>query len=106
MSGRLEQRANWPELAVKAQWNVASLAELCGVSIATLERHFLKTFGTRPHGWMTGLRMGQALARLRNGATVKQAATEAGYRHAQHFSRDFRKHEGRPPSRFRPPTQV
>jgi AraC-like DNA-binding protein len=80
---------------------VAELADLCGVSMKTLERHFLKTFRLPPHYWLRKVRLDPAATDLQNGASVKKAAHQAGYRHPHHFSRDFKKHFGRPPSWFR-----
>jgi len=103
MNGRLDMIDHWPKLAALAHWNVAELAELCGVSVKTLERYCLKTFGLPPHQWLCKLRLEQAATDLQNHASVKLAANKAGYPHAHHFSRDFKKHFGRPPSRFRQP---
>jgi AraC family transcriptional regulator len=101
MSGRLATINNWPELAAQAHWNVAELADLCGVSVKTLERHFLNTFGKPPHEWMHELRLEQVATGLQNGEAVKLAANKAGYGHPSHCSRDFKKHFGRSPSEFR-----
>ncbi len=101
MNGRLQRINNWPELAAQAHWNVAELAELCGVSVKTLERHFLNTFGLPPKQRMHRLRVEPVATDLKTGATVKLAAIKAGYRLPQHFARDFKKHFGRSPSELR-----
>ncbi len=105
MNGPLQRINNWPELAERAHWNVAELADHCRVSVRTLERHFWKTFGLSPHDWMRKVRLEQAVTDLLNGAAVKRAANKAGYPHAHHFSRDFKKHFGRSPSWFRRTTR-
>jgi transcriptional regulator GlxA family with amidase domain len=52
MNGRLHQIQNWSELAHEAKWSAAALAKKCGVSLRTLERHFLKAMGRRPQTWL------------------------------------------------------
>ena len=41
-NSRLKHIQNWPEWARVANWSAATLAQNCGVSLRTLERHFLK----------------------------------------------------------------
>jgi AraC-like DNA-binding protein len=64
VNGQLRRINNWPALAARAHWNVAELASLCGVSVRTLERDFLKTFGLLPHKWMQKRRLEPATTDL------------------------------------------
>jgi AraC-like DNA-binding protein len=94
MNTRLNQKPNWPELARQANGSVAKLAKLCGVSVRTLERYFLKNMGKKPKTWLVEQRQKQAIQLLRNGASVKVTASLLGYRFAHHFSREFRNYWG------------
>ena len=98
MSRRLERITDWPERATRANWCVQTLAEHCGVSLSTLERHIKRQFGACAHDWMEQMRMQRAVKLLLDDFSVKHTALELGYKYAQHFSRDFRNHTGHPPS--------
>jgi AraC-like DNA-binding protein len=80
---------------------VASLASLCGISEAYFRRIFLNEFGTSPKEYMIGLRINYAKQLLESGDfTVSQAAQLCGYAEPCHFSREFAKHVGVPPSEY------
>ena len=98
MNCRLEWTQNWKELAHEANWSATALAEKCGVSLRTLERHFLKAMDRRPQTWLCEQRQQQAIELLRDGCNVKETAKLLGYGHATHFSREFRKHWGHSPT--------
>lgn len=99
MNGRLHQIQNWSELAQRVNWSVAALATECNISVRTLERYFLKAMGRHPQAWLCEQRQQQAIVLLRNGCNVKKTATLLGYKHATHFSREFKKHWGHAPTK-------
>ncbi len=67
MNYKFNTEQDWLKLARQANWSVAKLAELCGVSERTLRRYLQEHRGRRPrHGWP-----GNAKSRLLNScATV------------------------------------
>ena len=97
MNTHLHHIQNWPGLARQAKWSASALAAKCGVSVRTLERHFLKQMGKPPKLWLAEQRQLMAIELLRNGSTVKEAAGHAGYGHASTFSREFKKNWGNCP---------
>lgn len=101
MSARLSPIANWLDLARKANWSVNEMAKLCNVSARTLQLHFLKAIGETPKNWMVRQRQIQAIGLLNSGASVKEAAAKLGYKHAHHFSREFKKISGHSPTRLK-----
>jgi transcriptional regulator GlxA family with amidase domain len=94
----MQWNQNWQELAQRANWSAAALAKECGVSLRTLERYFLKAMGERPQAWLCEERQRRAVELLRDGSNVKTTAALLGYRHATHFSREFKKHWGHAPT--------
>lgn len=100
MTNTMYQALNWQRLAQEADWSVSTLAEVCHVSVRTLERHFRATIGKSPKFWLTDHRQRQALELLRNGHSVKETALELGYRHPNHFSRDFARNWGVCPTKY------
>ena len=97
MNTKLHYIENWLELAQRANWSVANVAELCVVSIKTLERYFIREKGKTPKAWLAEQRQYQALELLRNGFSVKETAMQMGYSHATQFSREFHKFWGSSP---------
>jgi AraC-like DNA-binding protein len=98
MNGRLQWIKKWEELARQANWSAATLAKKCGVSLRTLERYFLKAMGKHPQTWLCEQRQRQAIELLRDGCNVTKTATLLGYKHATHFSREFKKYWGHVPT--------
>lgn len=95
---RLHGIQNWVELADQANWNVSSLAKLCGVSVRTLQRHFPKEIGMSPKSWISQQRQKRAINLLAEHRSIKETADLLAYKHATHFSRGFKKHWGHPPA--------
>jgi len=98
MNSKLNYIQNWPELAKQANWSASKLAKICGVSMSTLERYFLKRMGKSPKGWLSGQRQQQAAAILQEGVTVKETAYYLGYKHPSHLTNEFKKHWGNCPT--------
>ncbi len=83
-------------------WDIDRFADHCRVSKSHLFRLFKAAFGQTPLGWLRGFRIAQAKRRLLESEDpVAEVARKVGYADPLHFSRDFRKHVGVPPTRFR-----
>lgn len=94
MNTKLNRIQDWRPLVRKAGGSVSKLAKLCGVSVRVLERYFLETRGQKPKAWLGAQRQQHARELLCDRSTVKEAASLLGYRHAAHFSRDFKAYWG------------
>jgi AraC-like DNA-binding protein len=81
-------------LAKRAGWSVKGMADHCGVSLRTLERHFIKKMGQTPVEWLNEHRQKHALELLRLGSSIKETSAELGYKHGSHLTRDFKKQWG------------
>jgi transcriptional regulator GlxA family with amidase domain len=93
MARRLSQIQNWMELAQRSQWKIETLAQLCGVSIRTLERYFRESMGTSPAKWVRERRIRKGADSLTQ-SPVKVAASETGYKYSNNFSRAYRNYWG------------
>jgi len=91
---RLHQIQNWPELAPQAHWSAALLAKNCGVSLRTLERYFLKEMGKLPKAWLSEQRQQRANELIQGGSSVKETASQLGYKHPSHLTNEFKKQWG------------
>jgi AraC family transcriptional activator of mtrCDE len=85
-----------------ADWSIARLAKITGMSRATFVRHFSHRTGMTVGAFLTHLRM-MIAADLLTGTdrTVAAVATEVGYHSESAFSRAFRLASGSTPARFR-----
>lgn len=101
MNTKLKHVQDWLKIAKQANWSVMRTAKLCGVSVRALELHFLKTWGMAPKVWLAEKRQKQAVELLGHGISVKEIAAELGYKHAHHFSREFKKMHGYCPTERR-----
>jgi len=82
----------------------ASLAELArgsGASLRTLQRLFLAETGLSLEAWRGRARMQQAVVSLSNGASVTEAALDAGYQSPSAFIAAFKRAFGVTPARWR-----
>lgn len=87
----------WDTLATAARFNSEDLAQLCQVSLRTLQRHFTKNYGTPLGEWMRVRRLELAHARIQSGERVKFVAYDLGFKQLSHFSRTFKEHYGATP---------
>jgi len=89
MNRRLPQIQDWLERARGAKWCATTMAKNCGVSLRTLERHFLKEMKKCPKAWLAEQRQQRALELIQSGCSVKDAALSLDYKHSTHLSRDY-----------------
>jgi AraC-like DNA-binding protein len=91
---RREPAVNWQELAVTARFKPLAVANLCGLSVRTVQRHFRKHYRMTLGEWLRSYRLQLAYERLRAGESIKCVAIDLGYKQLSHFSRDFKNHFG------------
>ncbi|EHJ59507.1 hypothetical protein NSU_3535 [Novosphingobium pentaromativorans US6-1] len=92
----------WLAQNYHAQFRLADLAALVGVSERSLSRHFNATIGMTPHDYQRGLRMDAAARLLRNTPMrVDQVAQRVGYKDSRFFARAFRDWFGMTPKIYR-----
>jgi AraC-like DNA-binding protein len=86
---------------VRANWTVAGLAEVAGLSRSAFAAGFGETLGCGPIEYLARWRMALAKDALVRGAkTLDRIADEIGYESASAFSTAFRKRLGLSPGRF------
>jgi AraC-like DNA-binding protein len=86
---------------VRANWTVAALARIAGLSRSAFAARFTQRLGHGPIEYLTRWRM--ALARdalIHSAKTLDTIADEIGYQSASAFSAAFRKRSGCPPKQF------
>jgi len=89
-------------LAGQAGWDVPAAARLLGISLRQLERQCQRELGCTPTEWFHCERMAAAVRLLAGRKSVKEVALQLGYTLPANFSRDFKRHHGRPPRAFAP----
>ncbi len=77
------------------------IASSCGASLRTMQRRFLEETGMPLSQWRQTARLMAAAAALLDGASVTDAALEAGYSGVSAFTHAFRGALGQTPSGFR-----
>ncbi len=100
MARLLQEITDWAERAAAAQWSVTALARDCGVSVAQLERHFLKTWEQTPRDKLHAERMRRACALLERRERIKDIAVLLHYERVQSFTRAFTESFGYGPSKY------
>jgi len=86
---------------VRANWTVASLASIAGMSRSAFSARFGETVGCAPIEYLMRWRMALAKDALASGVkTLDGIAAEIGYESASAFSTAFRKRLGCPPGQF------
>jgi AraC-like DNA-binding protein len=89
-SARLRKLAEYLWQAPEQRGNHATLAKRFGLGTRTMERDFAAETGLSLGRWRSQSRFLHALRRLGSGASVKQAALEAGYQRPSAFIAAFR----------------
>ncbi len=85
----------------KNDLTVSYLASLAGISEVYFRRLFLYSFGVSPKEYVIQKRMEYAKTMLRSGDfSVAEIATQCGYSEPCHFSREFTRRVGVPPSQY------
>lgn len=83
-------------------WQIADLADLANLSPAQLHRRFRQAHGATPMDWLRRERIHAAKGLLvATEAKIAAVAADCGYGDPYHFSRDFARLTGQPPSAFR-----
>jgi AraC-like DNA-binding protein len=78
------------------------LAELCGMSVRALERHFLAAYHVSPHVFLRQLRVRMSCSPLVfSHKTLAEVASDAGFADQSHFAKEFRQFLGESPSAYR-----
>ncbi|PAP74800.1 hypothetical protein B1759_16615 [Rubrivirga sp. SAORIC476] len=77
--------------------SVDDLARRAGMSRSAFDRRFKEATTYAPLQFVKAMRLGNAALRLRQGASVGEAAYAVGYASASQFSREFRRHFGASP---------
>jgi AraC-like DNA-binding protein len=90
----------WLRLARSSRFRATELANSLGVSLRTLERHFRARFGLTVSEWLKSIRLAEASARIRSGERIKEVAFALGYKQLSHFSREFKRAHGKPPTQM------
>jgi AraC-like DNA-binding protein len=89
---------NWQHLAKTAGFKPTKLAQTLGVSLRTLQRHFRLHYAVTVSEWLTSTRLEEAYTRIVAGERVKEVAFDLGFNQLSHFSREFKRFYGVPPS--------
>ena len=100
------EQTTWESLALASNFRPGLLAHRCSVSLRTLQRHFTKHYGITLSESLRRMRLSLAFARLQNGERIKCVAYDLGYKQLSHFSRDFKRFYGVPPSAIQPCLQL
>ena len=81
--------------------SVSEVAERFFISPATLNRYFHAHLHTTPREYIEARRLSYALALLKNGASVTEACTAAGFSDCSHFIVLFKKKFGETPLKYK-----
>ena len=82
--------ARLPDLVDEGRVEVDQLAAEWGLSVSRLTQVFSEEIGTPIRSHVRWLRLVNATEQLANGASITQAAHEAGFADGPHFTRTFR----------------
>lgn len=80
---------------------VQELAQLAGLSVAQLERHFQRVFQINPAQMLTKLRIDAAMDLLGRPGSIAAVGQACGYHDQSAFTRQFRKLTGLTPGQYR-----
>ena len=87
---------------IAENWAVHAMAKQAGMSEPNFRRCFRQVTGVAPKEFYNGIRMSLAEALLNKGIySVSEIAHQLGFADPFHFSKEFKRHAGMPPSVFR-----
>jgi len=82
------------------KYTVEYFAQLAGTSVRSFENHFKKEYGITPIKYLNDCKIKYATYLLASGKKVVEVAEITGYYDAYHFSKQFKKIIGIPPSEY------
>ncbi len=80
---------------------IQPLAELAGLSMAQLERHFRRVFQLSPRQWLIKLRIEAAMRLLRTDRSIAAVGLSCGFADQSAFARQFKATSGMTPRDYR-----
>lgn len=83
------------------QMSIKEISDAAHVSVNTLERHFLSSYGMSPHEYIKSKRLANAARLLKKGSSVTDCAYESGFSSSSHFVSEFKKHFGVTPLKYK-----
>lgn len=84
----------------REQTSASALEQITGTDRYTLARQFRLAFGISPDRYRTRRRVDLARAAIETGATLAQAAADAGFADQSHMTRQFKQAYGLTPARW------
>ena len=81
-------------LAKEANYRVARLGEILGLSPRTLQRYFIAGLGVKPKYWLREQRMRNLYKLLSDGRSLDEAAARVGLQRYDYLAREVRFFEG------------
>jgi len=99
--GPVRQAQDYLDACYADNVDLATLADVAGVSRFHLIRAFRKQTGLTPHAWLTDRRVKAARAMLAGGRSPGEAAAACGFADQSHLTRAFKARVGITPGRFR-----
>jgi AraC-like DNA-binding protein len=84
--------------ASERELSMTQLAQQSGLSLRQLRHHFTEELGVNPSAYLRWRRLRRAIAAIEEGASLTQAAIDAGFADGAHFSRVFQAQFGMAPS--------
>lgn len=81
-------------LAKEANYRVARLGEILGLSPRTLQRYFIAGLGVKPKYWLREQRMRNLYRLLSEGKSLDEAAARVGLQRYDYLAREVRFFEG------------
>lgn len=80
---------------------IAGIADLCGVSAATVKNCVSRNAGCGVHKYFLKIKVRVAIELMRKGLTVSETSNTLGFNNPNYFTYVFKRETGHPPSYFR-----
>ncbi len=88
----------WLTIARTCGYDYRKLARRCNITVRTLQRWFRAEHAMTPEQSLIELRLKDAAVILKKAKSVRSVQEKLGFKHASHFSGDFKRFYGKTPS--------